>query len=240
MVLYASVVFTCSVTFPKCQFPSRNHSQHLLLSFLRHPLENTDVTGCWNHLLACGTPFKYRFPPLLATVEIQMTRLHIIYHRGCVLKLKPSTRSFSCDFIYSISVLGQTENTSRVVFSPLRVCLGQSYGLIQGLYVWKLVIPEKAQEVMFALKAESSYFLVTQPHKPSAFFTQWSSHGILVHFWCTCGSSISSATRVDSALYYDLIIPSPLPEILWVIVSQGLLQTPSAGVRSLSHVALWK
>ena len=102
-------------------------------------------------------PLNTVSPPHLGTVEIQMTHLHITYHRGYVLKLKPSTKSFSWDFIYSISVPGHTGNTSRVVSSLLRVCLGQSYGLIQGLYVWKLVIPEKAQEVIFALKAESSF-----------------------------------------------------------------------------------
>lgn len=129
-----------------CMLPLCSHSQWHFQSatsqaittastfffFLRHPLENTDVTGCWNHLLACGTPFKYSFPPPLVTVGIQMTPLYIIYHRGCVLKLKPSTRSFSWDFIYSRSMRGHTgNNTSRVVSSPLRVCLGQPYDLFK-------------------------------------------------------------------------------------------------------------
>lgn len=158
MVLYASVVFACPVTFPKGPFPSHNHSQHLLLLLLFE----ASFGKYWCHWMLKSPPCMWhtlwiQFPPPLGTVEIQMTHLHIIYHRGCVLKLKPSTRSFSWDFIYSISVPGHTGNTLRVVSSPFRVCLGQPYGLIQGLYVWKLIISEKAQEVMFTLKAESSF-----------------------------------------------------------------------------------
>lgn len=164
--------------------------------FLRHPLENTDVTGCWNQLPACGTPFRHSPPPLpLGTVEIQMTHLSIIRHRGCVLKPKPSLVSFGWRFIYDTPCQANLGTRQGLVSYPLRVCLGQPYGLLQALCVcgcWSHIWESTGSYVCPKGRIRP---LVTQAHKPSTFLTQWSSHGILVRFWCTCESSIPSAMR---------------------------------------------
>lgn len=62
---------------PQCHFPSlSNHSLFLYSPasfrtvFLKKTsFGNTDVTECWNQLLACGTPFKYNSPTHLGTLK---------------------------------------------------------------------------------------------------------------------------------------------------------------------------
>lgn len=168
-VLHTPVVFTCSVLCLSAisqaclTIASSFTAQHLSgQCFLKTSFGNTDVTKCWNQLLACGTPFKYSSPTPLGTLEIQMTGLSIICYRGCVLQPKPGTVNFGQGFIYNSHIHKHTPGphwgcSQGLVFCPPRFLPRLDLLAPGGLLCVEVGYLEEAQEVLCALEARSSF-----------------------------------------------------------------------------------
>lgn len=145
--LWLSQSATSQVCLTVASFSTAQHLSGCFF-FFKTSFGKTDVTECWNQLLACGTPFKYSPLSPLGRLEIQMIYLSIICYRGCVLQPKPGTMNFRQGFIYNNPTHKHTSGPhwgccQGLVFRPRRICLGQPYWLLAAFCVWKLVTLRK-------------------------------------------------------------------------------------------------